>query len=646
MERGTFMPPPLPPQRRAGPLRRRRRPATGLALLATAAVVAVTAASVAHRAASQECLSPVSTCDGSVDLFPTKIDPILHSTTLTNVTYTPIYADIDVTVDAEGPPLRYRFVRCGCAGVAPADGRTVVSIPPTRLYVGDTSTLSQLVTEVTALDRVAVIGNVFVTYSPTVQRRVAAGLTRSLITDPSEFIPDYTQLLNNTVTGGGDDRGPLLALVPARDRSRFLNETAQAVPFVSVGELLELTPLGRAEYVQFLALLTDRPAQGSTAFSFIRSSYETSKAAAAAAVRRPSVLVGFPVGDSWTQPAERSYAAALLADANLDHRYQGNNATTPTFLDLPSTVEDFGSADLWINAGLFPGSPDLTLDQLLAANATQTELAFARLESVRCGNVWINQREVSADGMSNNYFEEGAVRPDKVLADLVRLAHPTAAIPGSFNYYYSAGQASNLSCPHATLPVQPVPPDVYVDTDVRVTGGLSRWDVEDVLVSRVYPELTAEANIAAADVEVFVDTPPEGMPAGAVDLTVRVRRTGPVASDSAEELGAAVVRALDTSLPLATDVTSRSVSVVAGPGSPGDGGGNGNGGGGTSGGNGDGGGLSGGGIAGIVIGCLAALALAALVGAAAFRRGRTRGAADRDAYWAAQEARPMAESTA
>lgn len=249
---------------------------------------------------------------------------------------------------------------------------------------------------------------------------------------------------------------------------------------------------------------------------------------------------------------------------------------------------------------------------------------------------------VSPDGRANNYFEEGAVRPDKVLADLVRLAHPTAAIPGSFNFYYSAGRASNLTCPHATLPVQPASPMVYVDTDVRVTGGLSRWDVEDAVVPRVYPQLASGANLSAADVELFFDTPPNDMPAGAVDLTVRARRSGPVANDTAKELGAAVIRALDTALPLATGVTARSVSVVGGPD---DGGGSG-GGEGNGGGDGDGGGLSGGGIAGIVIGCVAALALAVVVGGLAFRRGRTRGAADRDAYWQAQEAQPTGDPAA
>ncbi|KAK1868556.1 hypothetical protein I4F81_011041 [Pyropia yezoensis] len=192
-----------------------------------------------------------------------------------------------------------------------------------------------------------------------------------------------------------------------------------------------------------------------------------------------------------------------------------------------------------------------------------------------------------------------------VLADLVRLAHPTAAIPGSFNFYYSAGQASNLTCPHATLPVDPVPPSVYVDTVVRVTGGLSRWDVEDDLASRVYPALDAEANVSAAEVEVFFDTPPEDVPANAVDLTVRARRSGPVANDSADALGAAIVRAPDAALPASTGVAAH-----------------------------------------IVIGCLAALALVAVGGGLAFRGGRHRGAADRDAYWQAQEGQPIAASAA
>jgi len=621
---------------RAGSTRR-----TWLRAVACAAAAAVAGAVVTPHVHAQECIAPVTTCDGSVDLFPAKIDAFRHAQTLSNLRYANTHVDLDVRDTDNGEPLLYRFVRCGCAGSVAAEGRTVISVPPARLYVGDTSTLSQVATEVGVLERVTVIGSVFTTYSPVVRQRVASGLTRSLITDPSSFSLNYTKLLDPSITGGEAGTSaadaPILAIVPARDVKEFSTATEGAIPFVTLGELEEATPLGRAEYVQYLAIVTDRAVQGNAAYAAIEKSYTATKALAAAAVRRPSVLTEWPFAGSWRQPGELTYAAALLRDANFDHRYRDDNASTSTPLTPAEVVDDFGSADLWINAGLFPASTNTTLGELLAANATLTDTALVKLDAVRCGAVWINQARLSPDGQSNDYFEEAAVRPDKVLADLVRLGHPTVNVPGEMNYYYkAAGSIDNLMCPHAQLPVTPTAPSVYVDTDVRlVGGGLTRWDVEDALESRVYPAVEREAGMEAADVDVFFDSPPADTPAGTVDLTVRARRPADVDNATAEALGQDVVRGLAAALPAASQVSAQSVAIVAA--APDEGSGSG---GGSA--NDDDDGLSGGAIAGIVGGVLAGLALAAAAAMVAFRRGRTRGASDRDAYWQQQEGLSLA----
>jgi len=628
------------PAGRAGPTRR-----AWLRAVAFASAVAVAAAVAAPPAHAQECISPVTTCDGSVDLFPAKIDAFRHAQTLTNLRYANTHVDLDVRVTDDGEPLLYRFVRCGCAGSVAADGRTVISVPPARLYVGDTSTLSQVATEVGVLERVTVIGSVFTTYSPVVRQRVASGLTRSLITDPLSFPPNYTKLLDPSITGGEAGTSaadaPILGLVPARDVGEFVGATEDAIPFVTVGELEEATPLGRAEYVQYLAIVTDRAVQGNAAFALIEASYTATKALAAAAVRRPSVLTEWPYSGPWSQPGELTYAAALLRDANFDHRYRDDNASTSSSLSPAEVVDDFGSADLWINAGLFPASTNMTLGELLAANATLTEIALVKLDAVRCRAVWINQARLSPDGRSNDYFEEGAVRPDKVLADLVRLGHPTVNVPGEMSYYYkAAGSIDSLTCPHAQLPVTPTAPSVYVDTVVRlVGGGLTRWDVEDDLEARVYPAVEREAGVEAADVDVFFSSPPADTPAGTVDLTVRARRPADVDNATAEALGRDVVTGLAAAVPAASQVSARSVAIVAAAPDGGSGSGDGSTGGSD---NDDDDGLSGGAIAGIVGGVLVGLTLAAAAAMVAFRRGRTRGAADRDAYWQQQEGLSLA----
>lgn len=435
-----------------GPFRAGRAAATAapsprraLAVAAAVAAAVVGAAAVATTAAAQACANRVARCNGRVDYFRNKVKPIAHATTLTGLRYTNTYVDVTVQAVEGQPPIRYRLVRCGCN--APAAGRVRLFVPPVRVYVGDTSTLSQVVLEIGALDRVAVIGSVFNTYSPEVRRRVAAGRIASLIPSSTVFTPPYAQLLNGSLTRVTGSSAPLLALIPSRAVAAFTKAVGNRIPYVTSGELDELTPLGRAEYVKFFGIVMDRSGRADDAYDAIVRRYNNAKRLAAGARGRPSTLVGFPFGGVWTQPGEKEYSARFLADANADHRYQADGKTLPTRLSGAQIVRQFGSAEVWVNAGLYPGSRSLTLDKLLADDPKLTADVFSKLRSVRCGQVWSNQRRVSADGLANDYFEEGAVRPDKILEDLVRLYHPSVRVPGNFHFYYWLGKPSRLTCP-------------------------------------------------------------------------------------------------------------------------------------------------------------------------------------------------------
>ena len=70
---------------------------------------------------------------------------------------------------------------------------------------------------------------------------------------------------------------------------------------------------------------------------------------------------------------------------------------------------------------------------------------FARLPAFGRGAVWGTRLRATKDG-ANDYFESGVMRPDLVLADLVRIFHPELAplveralaerkLGGGFSYY-------------------------------------------------------------------------------------------------------------------------------------------------------------------------------------------------------------------
>ena len=70
---------------------------------------------------------------------------------------------------------------------------------------------------------------------------------------------------------------------------------------------------------------------------------------------------------------------------------------------------------------------------------------FARLPAFGRGAVWGTRLRATKEG-ANDYFESGVMRPDLVLADLVRIFHPELAplvgralgkqgLGGDFRYY-------------------------------------------------------------------------------------------------------------------------------------------------------------------------------------------------------------------
>jgi iron complex transport system substrate-binding protein len=48
--------------------------------------------------------------------------------------------------------------------------------------------------------------------------------------------------------------------------------------------------------------------------------------------------------------------------------------------------------------------------------------------------VWNSNLKANAAGFSE-YAETGAMRPDLVLADMIRILHPELGVPGEFHYF-------------------------------------------------------------------------------------------------------------------------------------------------------------------------------------------------------------------
>lgn len=196
------------------------------------------------------------------------------------------------------------------------------------------------------------------------------------------------------------------------------------IPFMYVGDYLEESPLGKAEWLVALSEVVGKCAKGEKVFADIPVRYNALKQRVAEnALDAPSVMLNTPYGDSWFMPSVDSYVARLIADAGGDYIYKKNTGNTSTPIDLEEAYLLASAADMWLNVGAAN-----TLDELKAACPK-----FADTRCFRNGDVYNNNARTNTVG-GNDYYESAVVHPDLLLRDLIKIFHPEL-VEEDFVYY-------------------------------------------------------------------------------------------------------------------------------------------------------------------------------------------------------------------
>ncbi|MDE7458560.1 MAG: ABC transporter substrate-binding protein [Muribaculaceae bacterium] len=197
-----------------------------------------------------------------------------------------------------------------------------------------------------------------------------------------------------------------------------------AIPFMYVGDYLEESPLGKAEWMVALSEIVGKRSDGEQTFADIPVRYNNlKKKVADSAIDAPSVMLNTPYGDSWFMPSTDSYVVTLVQDAGGDYIYKKNvgNASLP--IDLEEAYKLTSEADMWLNVGTAN-----TLEELGSLCPK-----FSDTRCFRNGYVWNNTLRANAAG-GNDYYESGVVNPDILLRDLVKIFHPEL-VEEDFVYY-------------------------------------------------------------------------------------------------------------------------------------------------------------------------------------------------------------------
>ncbi|HEX6227750.1 MAG TPA: ABC transporter substrate-binding protein [Chryseolinea sp.] len=185
------------------------------------------------------------------------------------------------------------------------------------------------------------------------------------------------------------------------------------VPVVLNAEYLEKHPLGRAEWIKFMALFFNKENKADSVFRIIEEEYHSTKALADSVLDKPTVLSGIVYGDAWFLPGGQNYAAKLLKDAG--YQYLWGHDSTNGFLELSfeSVYEKGHNADFWIGVGSFSSLEEIE----------NADHRYPRFKAFQEKKVYTSNARKGLMGGSE-FLELGYLRPDIILKDLVKIAHP------------------------------------------------------------------------------------------------------------------------------------------------------------------------------------------------------------------------------
>ncbi len=246
------------------------------------------------------------------------------------------------------------------------------------------------------------------------RKLIDAGKVQELGTDKGMNIEQLAVLKPDLVMG--------YAMTAEYGQFRKIEEFG--IPVVINAEYLEKHPLGRAEWIKFMALFFGKEKMADSVFQVIEENYNQTKAKAAKVQQKPTVLSGVVYGDAWFLPGGQNYAAKLLSDAGCQYLWASDSSKGFLQLSFESVYEKANAADLWIGVASFT-----TLDEIKNADERYTKFIPYQTKQVYT----YNARKGAKGG--SEFLELGYLRPDIILNDLVKIAHPEL-LPAYEFYFY------------------------------------------------------------------------------------------------------------------------------------------------------------------------------------------------------------------
>lgn len=311
---------------------------------------------------------------------------------------------VEVTYPYQGAGSGYRYllVQRGDS-IPPHDAGTKVIRIPVESIVCTSTTHIPLLDYLNETDKLTGFPTTDYISSEKMRKRIDEGKVAELGVDKGMNLERLAVLKPDVVMG----------YVMSSDYGQFRKMEDLGIPVVINAEYLEKHPLGRAEWIKFMALFFNREKEADSVFRGIEKNYLDVKTMTDTIRQKPTVLSGVLYGDAWFLPGGENYASRILKDAGCDYIWGDDPSNGFLQMSFEKVYEKAHNADLWIGTAQFNDLRSLE----------NADHRYAKFRPFREKTVYTYDARRGAKGGSE-FLELGYLRPDLIIKDLVRIAHP------------------------------------------------------------------------------------------------------------------------------------------------------------------------------------------------------------------------------
>lgn len=372
-------------------------------LLLTAALCGLMLAGCGGNAASRGDSSATEAAD-SLSVVKPKYAKGFHITYADDGT---VLLDIGDPENVQGETFHFALVEH--EGAHAPEGYTAVKVPVEKAICMTSLQLSNFI-KLGQTRKVAGITSTRHLHNPEMNGQLKSGLTHKIGIEGN---------FDNEVIMALD---PDVILISPFKRGGYEAIKNVDIPMVPHLGYKELTPLGQAEWIKVIGLLTGHAKEANEIFSGIEQRYNGLKAMTDTVHDRPKVFSGEMRGGNWYAVGGDSFLAQLFRDAGGDYFLKDNKESGGVTLDYETVYTNAADADYWRIVNSYEG--DFDYEALKSLDSRYTDFKAWKDHGV----IYCNMKEVS-------FYESMPVEPEVVLADFIHVFHP-ALLPDHKPVYY------------------------------------------------------------------------------------------------------------------------------------------------------------------------------------------------------------------